>query len=223
MPQRPRTVQYPHRGAFAAPEITTITDDGAIPVDVDGIYLVTKGSAAALTLAAPGAKNLGRRVTVIAGSDYAHVVTTSGGHDGTTGAHTALTMVPFIGSKITFTAFSASQWEFEYSTPRDEITTIAGDGAIPVNVDGVYLLTKGSAAAISLALPGAANIGRRITLIGGSDFAHVVTAASTGVHDGTTGGHGTLTSPAFEGGSLTLRAVTAAKWAVEANNLWVIT
>lgn len=107
--------------------------------------------------------------------------------------------------------------------PVDPITTIAGDAAIPVGVNGTYRLTKGSAAAITLAVPGAANIGRKIVITGGSDFAHVVTAASTSVHDGTTGGHGTLTSPAFEGGSLTLRAVTAAKWAVEANNLWVIT
>ena len=103
------------------------------------------------------------------------------------------------------------------------LNTIAGDGAIPIDRDGIYLLTKGSAAALTLAVPGAANIGRRITLTGGSDFAHVCTAASTSVHDGTTGGHGTLTSPAFQGGSLTLLAVTAAKWNVEANNLWVIT
>lgn len=103
------------------------------------------------------------------------------------------------------------------------LTTITGDGAIPVDVDGIYLLTKGSAAAITIAVPGAANIGRKVVITGGSDFAHVVTAASTSVHDGTTGGHGTLTSPAFQGGTLTLRAVTAAKWNVEANNLWVIT
>lgn len=104
-----------------------------------------------------------------------------------------------------------------------EVVVIPGDGAIPVDRDGIYLLTKGSAAAITLAVPGAANVGRKIVITGGSDFAHVVTAASTSVHDGTTGGHGTLTSPAFQGGTLTLRAVTAAKWNVEANNLWVIT
>jgi len=103
------------------------------------------------------------------------------------------------------------------------VNILSGDGAIAVDVDSITLLTKGSAAAVTLALPGAANIGRKIIITGGSDFAHVVTAASTGVHDGTTGGHGTLTSPAFQGGTLTLRAVTAAKWNVEANNLWVIT
>src|SRR5688572_19297012 len=82
------------------------------------------------------------------------------------------------------------------------VQTISGDGAIPVDRDGCYYLTKGSAAAITLAVPGAGNIGRRIQITGGSDFAHVVTAASTSVHDGTTGGHGTLTSPAFQGGTL---------------------
>lgn len=103
------------------------------------------------------------------------------------------------------------------------VRVIPGDGAIPVDEDAIVLLTKGSAAAVTIAVPGAANIGRKIVITGGSDFAHVVTAASTSVHDGTTGGHGTLTSPAFQGGTLTLRAVTAAKWNVEANNLWVIT
>lgn len=103
------------------------------------------------------------------------------------------------------------------------ITTHAADGAINPDEDGIHRITKGSAAAMTLAVPGAQNIGRRLVIIGGSDFAHVVTAASTSAHDGTTGGHGTLTSAAFEGSTLTLRAVTAAKWAVEANNLWVIT
>lgn len=103
------------------------------------------------------------------------------------------------------------------------VQTISGDGAIPVTRDGAYYLTKGSAAAVTLAVPGADNIGRRIQIIGGSDFAHVVTAASTSVHDGTTGGHGTLTSAAFIGSTLTLRAVSATQWVVEANNLWVIT
>lgn len=105
----------------------------------------------------------------------------------------------------------------------EEIVDVPADQALPIDEDRIFRVTKGSAAALTLAVPGAAHIGRRIIITGGSDFAHVVTAASTSVHDGTTGGHGTLTSPAFEGGTLTLRAVTAAKWNVEANNLWVIT
>ena len=104
-----------------------------------------------------------------------------------------------------------------------DMITIPGDASIDVSKDASYYLTKGSAAAIALPVPGASNIGRTVQFTGGTDFAHVVTAASTSVHDGTTGGHGTLTSPAFQGGTLTLRAVTAAKWNVIANNLWVIT
>jgi len=103
------------------------------------------------------------------------------------------------------------------------VTTIPGDAAIPVDRDGIYLLTKGSAAALTLAVPGANNVGRRITLIGGTDFAHVCTAASTSVHDGTTGGHGTLTSAAFIGSVLKLIAITATQYVPEDNTLWVIT
>ena len=104
------------------------------------------------------------------------------------------------------------------------ITTVTGDLAVvPIDHDAIFYLTKGSAAALGLAVPGAANVGRVLKFIGGSDFAHVITAASTSCRDGTTGGHGTLTSAAYAGSTLTLRAVTAAIWAVEANNLWVIT
>src|SRR5467141_570752 len=52
--------------------------------------------------------------------------------------------------------------------------TYAADGAIPVT-SGVAYLTKGSAGAYTLAAPGAAGIGTRITLTTGTDFAHVVT------------------------------------------------
>lgn len=100
--------------------------------------------------------------------------------------------------------------------------TIAGDGAIPIDQDRTVLLTKGSAAAITVAAPGAANIGRRITVTAGSDFAHVVTFTGATLHDGTTGGHTTWTGAAFQGTSLTFEAVTAAKWNVVSMNLGAI-
>lgn len=106
----------------------------------------------------------------------------------------------------------------------EEILTLSADGAVPIGVDGVFYITKaGSAAALTVAAPGAANIGRQLTFHGGSDFAHVVTFTGATLHDGTTGGHATATSPAFQGGSITVRAVTAAKWSLEVNNLFVIT
>jgi hypothetical protein len=65
-------------------------------------------------------------------------------------------------------------------------------------------LTKGSAAAITLAAPTAAQAGTQITIIAGSAYAHVVTATGL-LNDGVTGGaKNTATFAAFVGASLTL-------------------
>jgi len=111
-PLRPRTIFYKHRAQFAAPEITTITGDGAIPVDRDSITRLTKGSAAAVTVAAPGAKNIGRRLEIHGGSDFAHVVTFTGSTlvDGTTGASITWTSAAFAGSSLTVRALTATLW-----------------------------------------------------------------------------------------------------------------
>lgn len=101
-------------------------------------------------------------------------------------------------------------------------TVITGDGAIPVDVDSRSLLTKGSAAAITVGAPGAANVGRRLVIMGGSDFAHVVTFTGSTLRDGTTGASITWTSAAFQGSSLTVVAISATTWNVECNNLGVI-
>lgn len=103
-----------------------------------------------------------------------------------------------------------------------EITVLAGDGAIPVDRDSITQLTKGSAAAVTVAAPGAANIGRRLIIINGSDFAHVVTFTGTTLQDGTTGLNSTWTAAAFAGSSLTVRGMSATRWAVESFNLGTI-
>lgn len=112
MPQRPRTLQVPHRTAFAPDEVVTVPGDAALPVDVDMRYLLTKGSAAAITVAAPGAANIGRKLEILGGSDFAHVVTFTGGtlRDGTTGASTTWTSAAFQGSSVTVRAISATVW-----------------------------------------------------------------------------------------------------------------
>jgi len=87
--------------------------DGAIPIDRDRTIVVVKGSAAALTLGPAGGENVGRRITITAGSDFAHVVTFSGGaaaHDGTTGPHTTWTSAAFEGSSTTVEAVSPTKW-----------------------------------------------------------------------------------------------------------------
>jgi hypothetical protein len=96
------------------------------------------------------------------------------------------------------------------------------DGAIPIDSDETYLYTKGSAGAFSVAAPGEANVGRKLTLIAGTDFAHVTTFTGTTLADGTTGLNTTWTSAAFIGSSLTVRAISATRWAVESFNLGTI-
>ncbi len=53
--------------------------DGAIPNRVPGFYMITKGSAAALTLAAPVAgTDDGMEVEITVGTNFAHVITATG-------------------------------------------------------------------------------------------------------------------------------------------------
>jgi hypothetical protein len=103
-----------------------------------------------------------------------------------------------------------------------QLTSIPGDAAIPIDKDGSYLIAKGSAAALTVAAPGAANIGRRITLTTITDFAHVTTFTGTTLMDGTAGLNTTWTATAVAGCSLAFVAVSATRWAVVAFNLGTI-
>lgn len=101
------------------------------------------------------------------------------------------------------------------------LATIAGDGAIPIT-SGTTLLTKGSAAAITVAAPGAAGIGVVLEIVTGSDFAHVVTFTGSTLKDGTTGAKITWTAAAFIGSAITVRGVTATQWVVISKNLGTV-
>lgn len=104
------------------------------------------------------------------------------------------------------------------STAKEIVTTITGDGAITI-ATGIVVLTKGSAAAITLAAPSAAQVGTRITIYAGSAFAHVVTATGL-IDDGVTGGSkNTATFAAFVGAAITLIAAQVGKWGVESKNV----
>lgn len=105
--------------------------------------------------------------------------------------------------------------------PTAAFATITGDGAVPL-VPGTTLLTKGSAAAITVAAPGAGMIGKTITITTGSDFAHVVTFTGTTLQDGTAGANSTWTAAAVQGSSITFIGVTATKWNVVSFNLGTI-
>lgn len=95
----------------AAAPFNTYASDGAITVSSQFAYL-TKGSAGAYTLAAPGAGGIGVTITMSCGSAFAHVVTFTGTtlQDGTTGANITWTAAAFEGSSLTVIGVTATKW-----------------------------------------------------------------------------------------------------------------
>ena len=94
-------------GAVSTQAVTAASADGAITI-ASGIVAITKGSAAALTIAAPSSQN-GTRITITSTTDFAHVVTFTGGTlwDGTAGANTTATCAAVKGASITVVAYGA--------------------------------------------------------------------------------------------------------------------
>lgn len=105
-------------GYFVGPEYivpTVVSADGAIPV-TPGVYSVTKGSAAALTLAAPTAGDPsaggddGARIIVVSETAFAHVITcASVGFNGKAASGTA-TFAAAKGNGVTLTARNGQWW-----------------------------------------------------------------------------------------------------------------
>lgn len=85
-------------------------------------------------------------------------------------------------------------------------TDLAGDGAIAPSLFNASM-SKGSAAAVTLAAPGAAQVGNLLHIITESAQAHVITAASLD-------GGNTLTWTAAIGNNVVLYARSATAWAV---------
>ena len=96
----------------------------------------------------------------------------------------------------------------------------SGDGAITV-ASGEVVITKGSAAALTLAAPTTAMNYQRLVISSSTAFAHVVTATDL-LEDGVTGGaKDTATFGAFAGASLELMAY-GGKWLVLNKNVVTI-
>jgi hypothetical protein len=92
-------------------DVKQIGANGAIAVPTrNTVFFINKASAlASSTFADPAADQNGLMVTFIGTTDYAHVITTTSAHDGTTGAHTTLTSAAYKGSSITLIA-NATKW-----------------------------------------------------------------------------------------------------------------
>lgn len=89
----------------------TYAADSAITLAPQYAYL-TKGSAGAYTLAAPGAAMIGKHLVLSTGTDFAHVVTFTGTtlQDGTAGANTTWTAAAVQGSSLTVVGVTATKW-----------------------------------------------------------------------------------------------------------------
>lgn len=100
---------------ITSPEITnafnTYSGDGAVTVASQVAYL-TKSSAGAYTMAAPGAAGIGKIITFTTGTDFAHVVTFTGTtlQDGTAGANSTWTAAAVQGSSLTVVGATATKW-----------------------------------------------------------------------------------------------------------------
>lgn len=88
---------------------TSYSADGAIAL-TPGTALLSKSSAGAYTVAAPGAAGI--RLTLTTTTDFAHVTTFTGGTlwDGTAGANTTWTSAAVQGSSLTVESVSATKW-----------------------------------------------------------------------------------------------------------------
>jgi len=89
--------------------VSTYTADGAIAL-TGGIHSIEKTSAAAMTVAAPSSQD-GTELTIVANTDFAHVITFTGSTllDGTTGANLTVTLAAFKGSSLTVQAIG-TKW-----------------------------------------------------------------------------------------------------------------
>jgi hypothetical protein len=94
--------------------MTALAADGAVPITQDGAFLITKAGACLLSIAAPGAGNIGRVLDLISGTANAHVLTFTGGtvRGGVAGVTTG-TMAAQIGARLKVRAISATVWQVE--------------------------------------------------------------------------------------------------------------
>ena len=117
----------------------------------------------------------------------------------------------------------AYQPRLRQPAPPTPITTIQ-DALVDPDVTGAgaYWINKATAAAVTLVAASTVPLGTEIRFVAGTAVAHVVTAQSGGIFDGTTGAKTKWTSAAFIGSSITLIAAPNGGWAVLAQQLGTV-
>ena len=89
--------------------VTALAADGAIDISLGDLFNITKGSAAAITLADPAAGDNGRRITVYSSSAFAHTITLASGVNGAGATDDVVTFTNRAAASITFEAV-ATKW-----------------------------------------------------------------------------------------------------------------
>jgi hypothetical protein len=109
-------------------------------------------------------------------------------------------------------------------SPPTQVTTIPGDMLVDPDLlgDGIFWLTKATAAAITLVAASTVPLGTIVTFMAGTAAAHVVTAQSGGIFDGTTGAKTKWTSAAFIGSSITLVSLPNGGWGTRSQQLGTV-
>ena len=102
------------------------------------------------------------------------------------------------------------------------VLSLAVNGAIPIDRDLFVLLTKAGAALMSIAAPGAANIGRELWIYGATADQNVLTFTGGTLRSGAAGVT-TVTGAAAIGSGIHVKAVTATTWQLLHNTLAVVT
>jgi len=102
------------------------------------------------------------------------------------------------------------------------ILSLAVNGAIPIDQDRMIILTKAGVAAMSIAAPGAANVGRVLGIYGTTTDQNVLTFTGGTLASGAAGVT-TVTGAAQIGSGILVRAVSATKWQLMSNTLAVVT
>lgn len=166
-----------------------LSGDGAIATasgnaNFSGLVSITKGSAAALTLAAPPGDGL--QLIIVSETAFAHVITATPGLQ--PGTVTTFTFSAIAGDTLILESRNGSWWMIARSfTALATAQVLSADGAISVanlspNLANLISITKGSAAAITLAAPLIDDL--ELTIISESAFQHVITQASPGFNPG---------------------------------------
>lgn len=105
---RVRTFEGQQNIALESSLLTTIAGDGAVDISLGDWFKLTKGSAAAITLADPKFSDNGRYITILSGSAQAHTITVAGGIGGAGGTDDVITFTNRIAAAVTLMAVNGS-------------------------------------------------------------------------------------------------------------------